>query len=39
MDLTLTVLVSGGEILISDNVDANDVDSTLDVFPFFGEPQ
>ncbi len=39
VDLTLTVLVSGGEVPISDNVDANDVDSTLDVFPFFGEPQ
>ena len=39
VDLTLTLIVSGGSIAISDNVDANDVDSTIDVFPFFGEPQ
>ncbi len=39
VDLTLTLIVSGGSIAISDNVDANDVDSTLDVFPFLGEPQ
>lgn len=39
VDATLTVVVSGGEVPISDFVDGNDVDSVIDVFPFFGDPQ